>query len=207
MRVTLIALADIFQHSGEINFLTTAFQFKRAPIGTGFGAGCDENFHRCIGANDSADVASIKHGTCFAIGKAALHLKQRFAHSGDRTNNRSSFTHFAPAQAVFVKIGERKTACGLHGMGFIIKPLTRIHQSACSGAIEQARIKMRQGIMGRQAPRDCAFARGCRSINCNNHEISRIARQAFPWRGGMWGSWWRSYSHHQSSPALRSQAP
>ena len=132
-------------------------------------AGGDEDLHIGVGTDDRADVASVENRAARTRGEGALRLDQRRADARHRGDHGRRLAHLASAQGRVVEIGEAEPAGGGDRCGLVVKIPILGDQRSRSRAVEQPRIEMRQPVMGRDAARDAALARGRGAIDGDDH--------------------------------------
>ena len=123
------------------------------------GARGDENLHLRVGADHRADVATVEHGAFRPRREAALHVDERRAHRRHGRDDGRRLAHVAGAQPLFVEVGERQAARGGDRRFDVVEPQPLLQQRAGRGAVEQARVEMRQAVMRRKTSRQRALPR------------------------------------------------
>ena len=160
-RIPRVATADVLQHVGEGDVLAPRRQLLPAPFGAHLGRGGDIELGCGVRRDDRADVAPIQNGAAGLGGEVLLQLQKRGAHAGMAGDPAGRLARVTLGQAWIVRQARQiqRTSGGRSDLG-VIQILACIQHGQTNGAIQQARVQMRQAVMGRQTRSNGALA-GC----------------------------------------------
>ncbi|MNV55256.1 hypothetical protein D3C71_1474860 [compost metagenome] len=173
-RIPGVATADVLQHVGEGDVLASRRQLLPAPLGADLRRGGDIELGCGVGRDDRADVAPVQNGAAGLAGEVLLQLQQGGAHArmaGDPAGRLARVplgqTRIVRQAAEIQRKGRRFGRLG------VAQVLPRIQHRQTDGAIQQARIQMRQAVMGRQTRGDGALARGGGAVDGDDERLGQ----------------------------------
>ena len=164
-----VASQNVRQDCVVVRLLAPIREFDHAALRPRRRAGGDKDFHRRLRTNHCADVAPVQNRAAGTRGKRPLRFDQRGPHPRHRGDHRGGLRHLTAAERRFVEVGKPQTPRRRDRRLLVVEVATLGDQRRGGRAIKKPSIQVRKPVMGREPPRDRAFARSGRTVDGDDH--------------------------------------